>query len=224
MKIFESLPKCERPIEKFLYYGEKKLNIAELLAIIINTGTKEKSALEIAWNLINRYVDKYNGIRFLQEISIEELMKIDGIGIKKAIQLKTVGELTKRMMIPAMIDKICVKSSSDIANIFMQELRYEKQEVVKVILLNANNTIKKVVDIASGNANKVTFDIKQILSEPIKLEVPKIILIHNHPSGNTEPSNEDIMVTERIKNAASIMGIEFVDHIIIGDGEYKSII
>lgn len=224
MKKIKSLPILERPIEKVLLYGEEKLNIAELLAIIINTGTKEKSALEIAWELINKYVDKYNGIRFLQEISIEELMKIHGIGINKAIRLKAVGELTKRITVPVRTEKICVKSSSDVANIFMQELRYKKQEIVKVILLNSNNIIRKIVDIASGNANKVTFDIKQILSEPIKLEIPKIILVHNHPSGNPSPSNEDILVTQKIKETANIMGIELIDHIIIGDGEYKSII
>lgn len=219
-----SLPKSERPIEKFIFYGEKSLNIAELLAIIINTGTKEKNALEIAWNLINTYMEEYNGIRFLQEVSIQELMKINGIGIKKAIQLKTVGELAKRMMTPTKIDKICLKSSFDVANIFMQELRYEKQEIVKVILLNSNNIVKKVVNIASGNSNKVVFDIKQILSEPIKLEIPKIILLHNHPSGSCRPSNEDILATKKIKETAQILGIELVDHIIIGDGEYKSII
>ena len=150
-------------------------------------------------------------------------MKTDGIGIKKAIILKAVGELAKRMSLPVITDKIRIKSSSDIANIFMQELRFEKKEIVKVILLNSNNIIKKVVDVASGNTNKVTFDIKQVLSEPVKLEIPKIILIHNHPSGNPNPSNEDIIVTKKVKEAASLMGIVLLDHIIIGDGEYKSI-
>lgn len=220
----KSLPVLERPFEKCLFYGEKSLSIVELLAIIINTGTKEKNAIEVAKELIIKNIDKYNGIRFLQEISINELMKIDGIGIKKAIMLKAVGELTKRMSLPVITDKICIKSSSDIANIFMQELRFEKKEIIKVILLNSNNTIKKIIDVASGNTNKVTFDIKQVLSEPVKLEIPKIILIHNHPSGDPNPSNEDIIVTKKLKEAANLMGIELLDHIIIGDGEYKSII
>ena len=168
--------------------------------------------------------EQYNNIRFLQDMSIKEFMKIKGIGLKKAVRLKAVGELSKRMSVPLEINKVQIKSSVDVSNILMEEMRYEKQEVIKVILLNSNNRLMKIVDIASGNSNKVVFDIKQILSEPIKLEVPKIILVHNHPSGNPKPSSEDILITRKIKEAAGILGIDLIDHIIIGDGEYKSII
>lgn len=137
--------------------------------------------------------------------------------------LKVTGELSRRMYSP--IDyKIHVSSSKDVANLFMQELRYEKKEIIKLILLNSNNIVKNIIEIASGNDKSAVFNIKQILSEPVKLEIPKIILVHNHPSGNSNPSNEDIITTRKIKEAAEIMGIELIDHIIIGDNEYKSII
>ncbi len=220
----KNLPISERPYEKCILYGEKSLSIVELIAIIINTGMKEKSAIDIAMELINKNTEQYNNIRFLQDMSIKEFMKIKGIGLKKAVRLKAVGELSKRMSVPLEINKVQIKSSVDVSNILMEEMRYEKQEVIKVILLNSNNRLMKIVDIASGNSNKVVFDIKQILSEPIKLEVPKIILVHNHPSGNPKPSSEDILITRKIKEAAGILGIDLIDHIIIGDGEYKSII
>jgi DNA repair protein RadC len=220
----KNLPISERPYEKCILYGEKSLSIVELIAIIIHTGMKEKSAIDIAMELINKNTEQYNNIRFLQDMSIKEFMKIKGIGLKKAVRLKAVGELSKRMSAPLEINKVQIKSSVDVSNILMEEMRYEKQEVIKVILLNSNNRLMKIVDIASGNSNKVVFDIKQILSEPIKLEVPKIILVHNHPSGNPKPSSEDILITRKIKEAAGILGIDLIDHIIIGDGEYKSII
>ncbi|MCI8276720.1 MAG: DNA repair protein RadC [Clostridia bacterium] len=220
----KNLPISERPYEKCILYGEKSLSIVELIAIIIHTGMKEKSAIDIAMELINKNTEQYNNIRFLQDMSIKEFMKIKGIGLKKAVRLKAVGELSKRMSVPLEINKVQIKSSVDVSNILMEEMRYEKQEVIKVILLNSNNRLMKIVDIASGNSNKVVFDIKQILSEPIKLEVPKIILVHNHPSGNPKPSSEDILITRKIKEAAGILGIDLIDHIIIGDGEYKSII
>lgn len=224
MNKFNSLPILERPYEKCILYGEKSLNIAELLAILINTGTKEKTALEIAQELININADNYNSLQFLQEISINELTKIKGIGTKKAIKLKVVGEICRRINSPINFQRIYIKSSEDVAKIFMQELRFEKREIIKLILLNNNNSIKKIINIASGNSNRAVFDIKQILSEPIKLEISKIILVHNHPSGRSNPSNEDILTTRKIKEAAEIMGITLLDHIIIGDGEYKSII
>ena len=106
----------------------------------------------------------------------------------------------------------------------MQEMRYEKKEILKLILLNNKNIVQKIIDIATGKDNTLIFDIKQILSEPIKLQIPKIVLVHNHPSGNSMPSQEDIQATKRIRQSCELMGIQLLDHIIIGDGEYHSAI
>lgn len=219
----KALPMSERPYEKLLTYGEESLSNSELLAIIIKTGTKNKTALDLARQVMNLASNEnINDLRFLQEISINELMKINGIGKVKAIELKALGEITKRMSKPINLKKVCLKTKADVANLLMQEMRYEKNEILKLILLNNKNVVQKIVNIATGKDNTLVFDIKQILSEPVKLQIPKIILVHNHPSGNSMPSNEDIEATKRIRQCCELMGIQLLDHIIIGDGEYSS--
>ena len=219
------LPMSERPYEKLLTYGEETLTNSELLAIIIKTGTRNKTALDLARQVLNLgSTSNVNDLRFLQEISINELTKIEGIGKVKAIELKALGEIAKRMSKPINLDKIYIKTKADVANLLMQEMRYEKREILKLILLNNKNIVQKIIDIAKGKDSQLVFDIKQILSEPIKLQIPKIILVHNHPSGNSKPSSEDILATQKIKQACEIMGIQLLDHIIIGDGEYHGIL
>lgn len=218
------LPMSERPYEKLLLYGEQALSNSELLAIIIKTGTREKTALDIARQVINLGTthEEINNLRFLQEISINELMNISGIGKVKAIELKTVGEIAKRMSKPINLDRVILRTKADVANLLMQEMRYEKNEMLKLILLNNKNIVQKIVNIASGKDNTIIFDMKQILSEPIKLQIPKVILVHNHPSGNSTPSREDIEATIRVEKCCQLMGIQLLDHIVIGDGEYSS--
>lgn len=217
------LPMSERPYEKLLTYGEESLSNSELLAIIIKTGTKEKTALDLAIQVINLGSNgNKNDLRFLQEISINELMKINGIGKVKSIELKALGEIAKRMSKPINLNNICLKTKADVANLLMQEMRYEKKEILKLILLNNKNVVQKIVNVATGKDNTLIFDIKQILSEPVKLQIPKIILAHNHPSGNSTPSKEDIQATEKIRQCCELMGIQLLDHIVIGDGQYSS--
>ena len=223
MKVkMNNLPMSERPYEKLMTYGEESLSNSELLAIIIKTGTKEKTALDLARQVMNLSSNENNDLRFLQEISINELMNIKGIGKVKAIELKALGELTKRMSQPINLNKVCIKTKADVANILMQEMRYEKNEVLKLILLNNKNVVQKIINVATGKDNALVFDVKQILSEPIKLQIPKIILVHNHPSGNSSPSKEDFEATKKVKQCCDLMGIQLLDHIVIGDGEYSS--
>lgn len=220
----KNIPYLERPYEKMLMYGEKNLTNSELLSIIIRTGTKKESALEIAQNLINLYEDNFENLRFLQNISVNELKKINGIGTTKAIELKAVGEIAKRISTPLTNNQIKIKTKHDIAILFMDELQNEKNEILKIVMLNNQNIIKKVLTIAVGNENNISTNIKAILSEPVKMQLPKIILVHNHPSGNPTPSDIDIKFTNRVKVAAKLLDIQLLDHIIIGDGIYKSIL
>lgn len=219
MKIKE-LPLSERPYEKLELYGAEKLSNAELLAIIIKTGTKEKTVVTIAQEILK--MQNGNNLRFLADLSIEEFMQIKGIGKVKAIQLKAVAELTKRIARP-IDDKIKIKNAKDVANLLMPEMRYEKREIAKVILLNSKNIIQKIVNISLGGANFACLEPKDVLSEAIKMQAPKIILVHNHPSGDSNPSKSDFTLTDRIYEATQIIGIDFLDHIVIGDGTYKSI-
>ncbi len=206
-----------------LVYGEKSLTDAELLSIIIKTGTKKCSALEIANNIIKENIDECNNLRFLQTLSIPELMKNTGIGKVKAIQLKAVGEIAKRISKPLINKKMKIKNKEDVARLFLEELQNERNEVLKEIVLNNKNEIKKILTLAVGNEENLIINIKSILSEPIKLGLSKIILVHNHPAGNPVPSNTDIEFTKKVLNASRFLDIKLLDHIIIGDGTFESV-
>jgi DNA repair protein RadC len=221
----KELPISERPYEKLEMYGAESLSNAELLAIIIKTGIKNETSINVAQNVLN--LNKNSGkqdLRFLHEISINDFMNIKGIGKVKAIQLKAVGELTKRISKPINNNKIIIKNSEDVANLLIPEMKYEKREIAKVIILNSKNVILRIVDISIGGSNFACIEPKDVLSEALKMQAPKIILVHNHPSGNVSPSKGDYLVTDRVYECADIMGIELLDHIIIGDGTYESIL
>lgn len=216
----KELPISERPYEKLEMYGEKMLSNAELLAIIIKNGTKEYTAIDISNKILKKI---NNNLKDLQDISLDEFKSIQGIGQVKAIQLKAICELAKRMSRPINKEKIQIKNTKDIAEILIDEMRYEKREIIKLVLLNTKNIILKVMDISFGGTSSAMIEPKDILIEAIKIGAPKIILAHNHPSGDSEPSLADIEITNRIEKAAKIIGIELLDHIVIGDGNYVSI-
>ena len=144
----KELPELERPYEKLEWYGEKTLSNAELLAIIIKTGTREETSVQLAQKILNLNDTKTEGINFLRNITIEELMQINGIGKVKAIQLKAVGELANRMMMPTNFKRITIKEPYDLAKIMMEELRFQKEEIVKIVILNNKNQVLKMKDIA----------------------------------------------------------------------------
>ena len=217
----KQLPESERPYEKLEIYGEKMLSNAELLAIIIKSGTKENTSVELANKILSLVED--NVLQSLQGISLEDFQKIKGIGKVKAIQLKAVCELARRMVQPVNRRNIKVNSSADVADFLMNELRFEKIEHVKLLLLNAKNVIVRIVDVSKGGMNSAIVEPKEILQEAIKCGIPKIILVHNHPSGDSSPSKADIELTKRLYSAANILGIQLLDHIVIGDGCYTSI-
>ena len=191
--IMKKLPNYERPYEKLEIYGEESLSNLELLAIVIKTGTKEESALTLAQKVLDMG-NKCNSkdITFLDELTIQELTKIKGIGRVKAIQMKAVCELAKRIGKPIYSDKIIIKGSEDVATLFMKELKNSKREIAKLLILNNINVVIKIKDISFGGQNFVMIDPKDIFTEPIKMQAQRIILVHNHPSGDPEPSKEDI--------------------------------
>ena len=183
-------------------------------------------------------------LNFLKSIALEELMQIKGIGKVKAIQLKAVCELAVRMSKPSNYKKIQVKSTEDLANLVMEELRFEKREYVKLFLLNNKNEILKSMDAAVGGANFANVNMKEIIGEALKIKAPKMILVHNHPTGDPTPSRLDISeswlisLAEYSKNKegkfvvinaieeklpAKMFDIELMDHIVIGDMKFRSV-
>ena len=220
----KELPKSERPYEKLELYGEKTLTNAELLAIIIKAGTKEETALGLAQKILklNNNQEKDN-LNFLRELTVEEFMKIKGIGKVKAIQIKAVCEIASRMNTVTNYKQKQIKKPQDIAEILIEKMRFEKQEILKVAILDNKNHLLKIKDIAIGSGNFVVTTIKSVLNEAVKVEAAKIILIHNHPSGDPTPSNADIEFTKKVEKASEILGIQLLDHIVIGKNNYISI-
>ena len=221
LKIKE-LPISERPYEKLERYGEKYLSNVELLAIIIKTGTKEETAVSLAQKILSLSGSEQN-LKFLQNLSIEELTKIKGIGKIKAIQLKAVCEFAKRMLTPFNFENVKIIKPENVFNLLKDELKFEKREILKVVLLNSKNVVQKVVDISQGNISRININTKYIFEDAIKMGLSKIIMVHNHPSGDPKPSIADYEMTKKAKKAAELLDIELVDHIVIAGDKYESI-
>ncbi len=219
----KELPEAERPYEKLEQYGAKALTNAELIAIIIKTGTKEETVVGLAQQILKLNNTKEENLKFLMDLTVEEFMKIKGIGKVKAIQLKAVCELATRINTISNYKEKQIKRPQDIAEILIEEMRFEKQEILKIAMLNNKNKLLKIKDIAKGGGNFVTATMKSILNEAVKIEAAKIILIHNHPAGDPTPSNQDIEFTKNVEQASKLLGIQLLDHIVIGNGNYVSI-
>ena len=219
----KELPKGERPYEKLEQYGAEYLTNAELLAIIIKSGTKEETAVGLAQKVLKLNTQKEDNLRFLMNLTLEEITKIKGIGKVKAIQLKAICELAKRINAVSSYKEKQILCPKDIAEILMEKMQFEKQEILKVAILNNKNKLIRIKDIAIGGGNFVSTTIKSILNEAVKIEANKIILIHNHPTGDPTPSKQDIEFTKNVKKASEILGIQLLDHVVIGEGRYVSI-
>lgn len=220
----KELPKAERPYEKLELFGEKNLSNAELLAIIIKSGTKEETSVQVAQKILklnNNYGD--DSLNFLRDLSLQDLMEIKGIGKVKAIQLKAICELAIRMIKPSNYLETKITKQSDIAKMCIEEFKTEKKEIARVYFLNVKNIIMNILDIAVGGTNYVNVSIKDIVAQAVKLRASKIIFLHNHPSGISLPSKADIDFTDKLFNAVKMFNIDLLDHIIVSKKEYTSV-
>lgn len=214
-----SLPANERPREKLKNHGVKALSNAELLAILLRTGTKNESALSLSYKILSQN----DGIRSLANAGVTDLNKISGIGLAKASQLIAAVELGKRIAQYSYNEDIYVKRPQDAADMLMEEMRYYKKEHIKIIMLNVKCKVIGVEEISIGSLNSSLAHPREIFIPAVKNSSANIILIHNHPSGDPTPSKDDIEITRRVYEAGKILGIELYDHIIIGDGVFISI-
>ncbi len=214
------MPETERPREKLVLYGPQSLSNAELLAIIIRTGSREHSSIDLA-NIVLSQDDK--GLRYLTNCTIEELEKIKGIGKSKACQIMAAIELGNRLSKSSLELKQSIKSPRDLVDIFINDMRHLEKEYFKVVFLNTKNEIISYETISIGSLNASIVHPREVFNRAIKKSSASLILIHNHPSGNPNPSKEDINITKRLMEAGKIIGIDILDHIIIGDGTYYSL-
>lgn len=217
----KELPLSERPYEKFEKYGALFLTDAELLAIIIRTGTSELRASEVAANVLN-YSKQNPGLIGLNYLTLNELKGIAGIGRVKAIQLLCIVELTKRMSKEKRRDTKRFMSPSHIAEYYMQDMRHLEFEQVMVLMLNGKNQLLDEYILSKGTVSASLAEPREVYLNALKCKAVNIILLHNHPSGDSTPSNADISLTYRIKTAGELLGINLLDHIIIGDNNYIS--
>ena len=218
----KDIPVSERPYEKLEKYGSETLSNAELLAIIIRTGSMEETSVALAQRLLS-LGENSGGITFLHDLSVEELRKTKGIGRVKALQIKAVMELSKRVSASLINNnRVTIKSPVEVSTLLMEEMRHLKKEVFKIILLNTKNHIIKYMNVSVGSLNSSIVHPREVFSEAVKVGCSGMLLVHNHPSGDPEPSREDIETTQRLVNAGNILGIKVLDHVVIGDGRYIS--
>jgi len=211
--------KYERPRERLIKYGVDKLSDIELLAILLRMGTIKKSAIDLAREIFGKYK---NSFRKLDSVSIAELNQIKGVNTAKIAQIKAALEIGKRFLREKAENKKKVKTSQEIVDYYKPYLRDLKKEVFKVILLDGRNRIIKDVHLSEGSLNSSIIDPKQVIKEAIQESASALIFIHNHPSGESEPTKEDIKITNHLIQICNLMGLKILDHIIIGDNNYTS--
>ena len=216
----KSMPKNERPVEKALKYGIKALSNAELLALILHTGTRNKSAIGLAEDVISLFPDGISGFAVTEP---EELTRVQGIGETKACTILAAVEFGKRIAATQAESSVCLEDSESVAKLFMEKLRYEKKEHFKSVLVNTRGGIITVDDVSTGELSSTVVHPREVFSMAIRKSASAIIFVHNHPSGDPTPSKEDIITTKRLIDSGKLLGIRVLDHIIIGDGRYSSL-
>ena len=217
----KSLPLESRPDEKLERYGALSLSDAELLAIIIRTGFQGYNSVRLAEDILN--CSKGKGLIGLCQVDIEELTKVRGVGKVKAIQLKAVAELTRRISKRIAKESLIMDSPETVARYFMEDLRHKDKECFMMLSLDGKGALIAESLISIGTVNASLASPREVFVEAVNNRAVSIILVHNHPSGNPHPSKNDLVVTEKMKQAGELLGIKLIDHIIIGDNSYVSL-
>jgi DNA repair protein RadC len=212
-------PKKERPRERLLQQGPQHLTEAELLGILLGKGTRKKTAIDLARELL----DQYDSLQKLFSRSPSELTTIKGIGSAKAATLLAAFELARRIQSQGDTAKKSFKRSSDVANHYLPLMRDLRKEVFKILLLNRANRLIKEVFISEGTLDASIVHPRDVFREALLEPAAGIILIHNHPSGNPNPSEEDLRITKQLVEAGRLLGIRVYDHIILAGESYRSL-
>jgi len=215
----KDLPVEMRPREKMQSQGPEALSDGELLAILIRVGGRSESALDLA----NRLLAQPQGLRFLVEATIEELSRIKGIGLAKASQIKAAVELGRRISLDRGEIRPVIRSPEDVAALLMEKMRFLDREHFQVLTLNTKNQVLGIETAFIGSLNSSIVHPREIFKEAIRRSAAALILVHNHPSGDPNPSPEDLAVTRRLQEAGQLLGIEVLDHVIIGDQRFYSL-
>ncbi|MDD6213197.1 MAG: DNA repair protein RadC [Clostridiales bacterium] len=221
--IMKELPESERPYEKCLRFGTTYLSDAELLAVILRSGTPGENSRDLAIRLLH-YLEERGGLGAIASgMTVEELCQFRGIGKVKSIQLLCIAELAKRISRQNAENDVCLYSPSSIAAYYMEELCHLQQEVTAAVFFNTKNKLLHCSIITKGTVNASLITPREVFIEAMKYQAVYLVLLHNHPSGDPTPSREDLVLTNRMAEAGQLLEIPLIDHIIIGDHRYVSL-
>ena len=211
-----------RPYEKCMRYGASQLTDEELLAVLLRTGTKGMSALELARKILQTQSGEESLLN-IHNLTLQKLKKIKGIGQVKAIQILCLSELAKRLAKTSAKEGLTFELPSTIAEYYMEEMRHQKQEHIKLLMLDSKMKLIRERNISKGTVNLTVISPRELFIEALECNAVNLILLHNHPSGDPTPSKEDFLLTKRVKEAGELIGIHLLDHIIIGNQRYISL-
>lgn len=217
MNSVKKWPETERPRERLIKQGADSLSDAQLLAIILRTGSNRKTVIEISMELIQ----KFDGLKGLNEASVAELKKFKGLGIAKIAQVKAAFEIGKRVLSEKVFEQI-FKSAETVYKYYYPKLKGLKKEIFITLLLDTKLKLLREVKVSEGILNQALIHPREVFKEAIKESAYALILVHNHPSGDPSPSEQDIDITQKLKKASEILEIPILDHVIIGEGLYFS--
>jgi len=215
----KDMPADLRPRERLLRDGAGVLTDIELLAIILRTGTAAASAVQLAAAVLGRF----GHLRGLVQASVEELSLLPGIGPAKAAQIKAALELGRRVAASSGAERPVIKSPEDVAGLVMEEMRHLDREHFRALLLNTRHQVIAQETISIGTLNSSAVHPRELFKNAVKRSAAALILVHNHPSGDPAPSREDLEITRRLQEAGRIIGIDVLDHVIIGDNTFVSL-
>ncbi|ASV68833.1 DNA repair protein RadC [Cytobacillus sp. FSL W7-1323] len=217
--MIKDFPQDEKPRERLMQSGPESLSNHELIAILLRTGTKNESVLQLS----NRLLTKFDGLRLLKDASLSEITEVKGIGQAKAIQIMAAVEIGRRMANLTFDERYSIRSPEDAANYVMNEMRFLSQEHFVCLYLNTKNQVLSKQTIFIGSLNASIVHPREVYKEAFRQSAASIICLHNHPSGDPTPSREDIDVTKRLTECGKIIGIDILDHIIIGEKKFVSL-
>lgn len=214
------LPRQERPRERLRKFGSQALSAQELLALVIGRGVSGKSVISIAQELMTTF----GSVKGVSEATIEELAGIKGIGVAKAAQLRASFELGKRQELEkeSWYDGYDIRDPQGVVRVIRASIRDKAKEHFKLIILNTRNCITAITNVSTGTLSASLVHPREVFKDAIRHSASSVVLAHNHPSGNPEPSEEDLRITRRLIDAGKIIGIDVLDHIIIGKNSFSS--
>ncbi len=213
------LPPEERPRERLSRLGPEALRDAELIAVLLRTGTREVGAVALA----ERVIHHFGGLRGLARVSLDELQQVKGLGAVKAIEIKAALELGKRLALHTEARKPRISSAEDVSALLMVRFKDCETEQFKALLLNTKNEVMKIVDVSSGGIDSTDALPRDVFRQAVRDGASAVIVCHNHPSGDPEPSREDTAITRRLAESAQLLGLRLLDHVVFGDGRYISL-